>query len=282
MAGRPPDSRLDSLARELAGGELSRRSALKRLAGGALAAGVASIPGAEALAARQSKRCPQSRRCGDKCCPAHAKCKRGKCKCNDGYTKCGKKCADLQTSVKHCGGCDQPCAVNEGCNAGQCRHTCTIADDCPPDGQCGVKSCTNGFCGYAPNPTIGTSCQSGGESGIAQCNGTEIFCETFCSNPANAGATCDDGNPCTTANVCASGVCSGTAVVCTASDQCHNAGVCNPQTGVCSNPTKPQGTGCDLDGNPNGICNSQGVCVECLSDGNCLTGETCSNGVCVS
>ena len=337
MAGRPPDSRLDLLARELAGGEISRRSALRRLAGGALAAGVASIPGAEALASL--RRCPSARRCGDKCCPAHSKCKRGRCKCNDGYTKCGKKCANLQTSAKHCGGCDQPCAVNEACDSGVCRHTCESAGECPPDGQCGIASCPNGLCEYAPNGTIGTACQSGAEPGIAQCNGTEIVCETFCSNPANAGAVCDNGNACVTGTVCIDGVCGGgTAVTCTAQDQCHNAGTCNPATGVCSNPAKPDGspcndgdactqsdtcqggvcvgaapvtctalgqcynagtcnpatgvcsnpakpagTGCELDGgNPNGICNGSGACVECLGDGNCPPGETCVSGQCQS
>jgi probable HAF family extracellular repeat protein len=36
---------------------------------------------------------------------------------------------------------------------------------------------------------------------------------------------------------------------CSASDQCHLAGTCNPTTGTCSNPAKLNGTTCD-DGNP--------------------------------
>jgi hypothetical protein len=37
-------------------------------------------------------------------------------------------------------------------------------------------------------------------------------------------------------------------VVCSASDQCHDAGTCNPANGTCSNPPKPNGAACD-DGN---------------------------------
>ena len=48
-------------------------------------------------------------------------------------------------------------------------------------------------------------------------------------------------------------------VVCTASDQCHAAGICNPATGTCSNPAAPDGTACN--------------------DGNgCTTDDTCQRG----
>ena len=51
------------------------------------------------------------------------------------------------------------------------------------------------------------------------------------------------------------------SVVCTASDQCHVAGTCNPSTGICSNPNKADGSSC--------------------SDGNPCTVDACSGGVCV-
>src|SRR5258705_380812 len=42
------------------------------------------------------------------------------------------------------------------------------------------------------------------------------------------------------------GLCPGsTPVGCTASDPCHVAGTCDPQTGVCSNPAAADGTACD-------------------------------------
>jgi hypothetical protein len=77
------------------------------------------------------------------------------------------------------------------------------------------------------------------------------------------GTSCTDNSACTLGDTCQSGTChSGTAVTCTASDQCHNVGTCNPATGVCSNPVKP--------GTPS--CN----------DGNaCTQDDKCQAGVCV-
>ena len=50
-------------------------------------------------------------------------------------------------------------------------------------------------------------------------------------------------------------------MTCTASDQCHGAGTCNPATGTCSNPTIADGTSCN-DGN------------------SCTSGDTCQSGSC--
>jgi hypothetical protein len=57
-------------------------------------------------------------------------------------------------------------------------------------------------------------------------------------------------------------------VICTASDQCHVAGVCSPGTGLCSNPAKADGAACD-DGNTGtsgdscqaGICTGGSACT---------------------
>jgi hypothetical protein len=51
-------------------------------------------------------------------------------------------------------------------------------------------------------------------------------------------------------------------VTCTASDQCHDPGTCNPANATCSNPNKPNGTACN-DGDLNTLndaCNN-GVCA---------------------
>jgi hypothetical protein len=84
-----------------------------------------------------------------------------------------------------------------------------------------------------------------------------------CSNPAKPnGSPCSDGDLCTPTDSCEVGQCvGGNPVICTASDDCHNAGVCNPGTGLCSNPARPDASPCD--------------------DANfCTTGETCTSGVC--
>src|SRR5207244_12546763 len=97
------------------------------------------------------------------------------------------------------------------------------------------------------------------------------------------GATCDDGNPCTRTDPCPAGACVGTnPVVCTASDQCHAAGTCKPATGTCSNPTRPDGSGCN-DGNgctQTDTCQA-GACVGtnplvCTASDQCHTAGTCN------
>jgi hypothetical protein len=70
--------------------------------------------------------------------------------------------------------------------------------------------------------------------------------------------------------------------VCTALDQCHAQGTCNPATGVCSNPEKADGIACD-DGDACTLADSclAGAC----NAGNPLTcgvGETCVDGACLS
>jgi len=80
-----------------------------------------------------------------------------------------------------------------------------------------------------------------------------------CSYPAAAsGTSCSDGNACNGAETCdGKGVCkAGTAVTCTAQDQCHAAGTCDSSTGTCSNPAKPDGTTC----NDNNLCTVSDIC----------------------
>jgi len=81
-------------------------------------------------------------------------------------------------------------------------------------------------------------------------------------NWSNNPVSCDDGNACTTGEVCNSGQCSGgTTKTCSASDQCHTGGTCDPATGLCSNPAKPNNT-------------------QCTHSNLCITNESCQNGVC--
>src|SRR5690606_37715758 len=81
--------------------------------------------------------------------------------------------------------------------------------------------------------------------------------------PFADGATCSDGNACTVVDSCQAGVCvGGEPITCGALSSCHEAGVCDPATGLCSDPEKPDGSPCD-----------DGVA--------CSTGDTCQAGACV-
>jgi uncharacterized repeat protein (TIGR01451 family)/MYXO-CTERM domain-containing protein len=69
---------------------------------------------------------------------------------------------------------------------------------------------------------------------------------------------------CVQADLCAVGVCNATAVVCSAADQCHNQGACDPAKGTCGeNTPKADGMSCD-DGDA------------------CTANDTCQGGVCQS
>lgn len=89
---------------------------------------------------------------------------------------------------------------------------------------------------------------------------------------------CDDGNACTQTDTCQAGVCVGSnPIVCTALDQCHVAGTCDPATGQCSNPAAPNGTACS-DGN---ICTQTDVCQtgSCVGTNFCPTDKNqCKSG----
>src|SRR5207247_918898 len=125
-----------------------------------------------------------------------------------------------------------------------------------------------------------------------------------CTNPAQAdGTPCTDGNACTQTDTCAAGVCVGTnPVVCTASDQCHTAGTCDPATGACSNPAHADGKHCS-DGNActhlnactydscgGGVCDNPPIegCTPCTTataatdcdDQDACTTDSCVSGVC--
>jgi hypothetical protein len=83
-----------------------------------------------------------------------------------------------------------------------------------------------------------------------------------CGNRPN-GTSCTDGDACTLGDTCQSGSCHpGSAVTCTASDQCHDIGTCDSTTGICSKPVKPGTPPCD-DGNA------------------CTQNDTCQAGICV-
>jgi hypothetical protein len=70
------------------------------------------------------------------------------------------------------------------------------------------------------------------------------------------GTTCSDGNACSQVDTCQSGICTGESYVdCPASDECHDAGTCDPATGVCSNTVKPDNSACS-----GGAC-CAGACV---------------------
>ncbi len=75
-------------------------------------------------------------------------------------------------------------------------------------------------------------------------------------------ADCEDNNLCTEDRCGEDGLCVFSPIRCEPLDACHEAGSCDPATGLCSNPAKPEGAPCD-DGN---LCTEGDRCVS----GTCL------------
>jgi alpha-tubulin suppressor-like RCC1 family protein len=140
--------------------------------------------------------------------------------------------------------------------------------------------CQSGFC------VSGICCDSACTGQCSACNlaGSAGHC-----SPRPDGTACNDGNACTQTDTCQAGSCAGgNPITCTALDQCHAAGTCDPATGACSNPTAADGTAC-TDGNPCTRTDScqAGACVganpvvcprldQCHVDGSCNP----SSGLC--
>ena len=204
------------------------------------------------------------------------------------------------------------CTQSDTCQAGVCTGAnpvvCTASDQCHSVGTCDPT------CGTCSNPakanntasSDGNACTQSDTCQAGVCTGgTPVVCGALdqchlagtcdptsgtCSNPAKSeGSACNDGNACTQTDTCVAGVCTGgVPVTCTALDQCHDAGVCNVGTGVCTNPPKTDGTGCNdgdactlLDSCLAGTCTG-GAPVVCTASDQCHSPGTCdpTSGLC--
>lgn len=127
-------------------------------------------------------------------------------------------------------------------------------------------------------------------------------CSDDCSDPACAGAPCDDGNACTASDTCVSGVCQGQSFSCAIRGECFS-GVCDPSSGceVLTGETcgGKEGTVCLADGScqrwelecGNGVDDDLDGAVDCAdsdcaeqlcrpADGLCDVAESCTAGAC--
>ncbi|MFO0592018.1 MAG: hypothetical protein U0441_31010 [Polyangiaceae bacterium] len=161
--------------------------------------------------------------------------------------------------------------------------TCVTGSECTAlDGPCVKGACVNGMCtalpandGFACDDgqfcTANDACKNGtcvGGSNVA-CPSTGPCTAGACDEatktclqvPANNGAQCDDGDPCTYFGVCQGGACTkGQTVDCTFLNGTCTKGVCDPVQGCVSAPQN--------DGSP------------CEDGQFCTTNDTCSGGLC--
>lgn len=149
------------------------------------------------------------------------------------------------------GPCDDEdlCTDGDVCAGGECHGTPVTCFD--------GKDCTDDVCdplvGCAYIPQDG-ACDDGDACTQDLCD-VDLGCV---SQAVQDGALCDDSNACTESDVCFSGDCVGTPVLCSNDNPCMDA-VCDINTGCVD---LPNAAFCD-DGDP------------------CTTGDTCSGGSCV-
>jgi hypothetical protein len=176
------------------------------------------------------------------------------------------------------GRCDFPGCGDNVFDPNNCSVDGTFCEQCDD----GNNDCNDGCdsncqlikCDDKNDCTSDTCITSGNNSGACQ------------NTPVSNDTPCTDNSLCTQGDSCQSGVCTGDPVICTAKDVCHIAGTCNPATGQCSDPNKPDDSPC---GN-NDVCDGidvckQGVCtpgtpIDC-DDGKECTADSCDvNGIC--
>jgi Tol biopolymer transport system component len=135
--------------------------------------------------------------------------------------------------------------------------SCSNDAQCDDGNVCTKDTCKHDHCKNKPvhkhSPCDdGNACTSGDKCDDGVCEG----------NNTPDGTACSDGDACTQTDSCQSGACTGAnPVVCSASDQCHEAGTCDPASGACSDPAAPDGTACD-------------------DTDTCSGPDTCQGGVC--
>ena len=203
--------------------------------------------------------------------------------CDPETGACTNPKAANDTACKDGNACTRKDTCQDGVCVGGDPIECRASDACHLPGTCDSQT---GLCSN-PQASDGTACDDGDACTRrdvcrgGECVGLEpVECTAQdqchaagqcdpdtgeCSNPPLPdGTSCDDGNACTTDDVCQDGECVGEGIVCPAPDQCHVAGVCDSQSGTCTNPPKPDGTSCNAGSNA------------------CTTGDSCQAGTCVA
>ncbi len=112
----------------------------------------------------------------------------------------------------------------------------TAGEPCTTDSECLSGFCVDGVCCDSP-------CGGGKSTDCEACSVAAGAATDGVCAPVADDTSCDDGSLCTGPDSCLSGACIGSnPIQCTAMDECHHAGTCDPETGTCSQPTMPDGT----------------------------------------
>ncbi len=216
---------------------------------------------------------------------------------SDGFTCTNDVCSGGACAHTPGTGSSSCCLSNADCNDGNactndtcnttthtCSHSnstssCNDGNACTTGDTCSAGACVPGA--LPPKPSLsGTVCTKDYTFNTSTCQWDPV--------PALSTAACSDSNACTSGDHCngtgtgSSACVAGSPKICTALDQCHNAGICNASTGTCTDPIKPYGSPCNDsnacttgDSCQGGTCTGTQVNVD---DGDSCTVDTCSEG----
>ncbi len=215
---------------------------------------------------------------------------------------------------------DGPCADDgnactlDQCKNQQCSHVAAPSGSaCSDDGNpCTTDVCAGNVCGHPPS-SVGSACPDEGDSctvdtcdgkgacghalkagtcaiqgvcvgsGSAQPGNACFVCDPG-ANPkgwtAASGLPCNDGDGCTTSDLCLAGTCKGKTKDCSGLNDACNSGIC--QGDQCVSVAKPSTTGCnDQDACTSGDHCSSGKCLGTAV--NCtVVADACNDGVCAA
>jgi hypothetical protein len=168
--------------------------------------------------------------------------------------KCQKAVCNKTTGKCQIGLADE----GAGCDDGK---ECTSNDKCDKGGICeGATACVALIDGTSTaNPCKVGSCGEGGK----------------CEFVNKTGVSCDDGNPCTTDEVCVAGGKCGTGQpkVCKDDGNTCTVEVCDTKTGECSSSLQPDGAACD----PKNLCVGEATCQKGECKGTSVTCKLSNN-----
>ncbi len=229
-------------------------------------------------------------------------CGEGKCmaggalNCDDGNPCTADSCGDFGCvhTINDAGKCndDNACTVGDHCSNGTCVTGGNI--NCDDDNPCTTDLCdsvtgcvytfNNAPCNDDDACTLKDNCHLGEcvGSGSLSCDDVNLCTDDSCDPSAGCefvpnSADCDDGNPCTTSDVCQGGACKGSGAADCDDDNACTTDLCDAVTGCINiNNSDP----CD-NGNActeNDVC-SAGVCTDgaavVCDDGNICTDNEC-------
>jgi hypothetical protein len=235
------------------------------------------------------------RKCSaSKTCKSDVECKANNQVCDKPIGLCADcvvaaDCGDQQACLDHrCIGA-KPCKTSKECDlicdtvAGVCVD-CETADDCLPGKFCDASHrcqedlCAKGGCGSSLG-YFECRADGGGYNVGVVCSDNDICTDTVCVPGQGCGQkpntqACDDSNPCTKGDLCAVGLCKGTADTCDDQDLC-TSDACDPKAG-CQHTALPNS--CD-DGNPctDNKCDPKGGCLFVENAAPCNDGNVCTD-----